>query len=102
MPMNEVNITVVILTLIIIHLVSASVVLFFISKGVKRLLELKRNKYVLKHVNKLKSHRLLVLLLPLIGPIIGFSLINGLKVGIPEKGVKVNGAGESNSFSDGD
>jgi len=102
MPMNEVNITVVILTLTIIHLVSASVVLFFISKSVKRLLELKRNKYVLKHVNKLKNHRLLVLLLPLIGPIIGFALINGLEVGIPENGLKVNGPGESNSFSDGD
>ena len=100
--MNEVNITVVILILFTIHLVCASVVLFLISKSVKHLLELKRNKYILSHIDKLKRHRLLVILLPVIGPIVGFAITKGFEVGITEKGLKVNSPGESSSSTDGD
>ncbi len=98
--MNEVNITVVILILFIIHLVCASIVLFLISRSINRLGKLKRNKYILGHIEKLNNHKLLVLLLPLIGPIVGFALINGLEVGIPEKGLQVNSLGKSDSNSD--
>ena len=100
--MNEVNITVVILILITIHLLCAGVVLFSISKSVHRLRELKRNKYVSKQIEKLQHHKLLVIFLPLIGPIVGFALINGLEVGNPEKGFKVNSPEESSSISDGE
>jgi hypothetical protein len=100
--MNEVNITVVILILITIHLLCASVVLLLISKSVNRLRGLKGNKYILKHIEKLKYHKLLVIFLPLIGPIVGFALINGLEVGNPEKGFKVNSPEESSSISDGE
>ena len=100
--MNEVNITVVILILVTIHLVCAWVVLFLISKSVNRLLELKSNKYILLHIDKLKSYRLLVILLPVIGPIVGFDIVNGLELGITEKGLKINSPGESSSFSDGE
>jgi hypothetical protein len=100
--MNEVNITVVILILATIHLVCASVVFFLISKSINRLCKLKRNKYILSHIEKLSNHKLLVIFLPLIGPIVGFALINGLEVGIPEKGLKVNSPGDSNSISDGE
>jgi uncharacterized membrane protein YdjX (TVP38/TMEM64 family) len=98
--MNEVNINVVILILFIIHLVCASIVLFLISRSINRLGKLKRNKYILGHIEKLNNHKLLVLLLPLIGPIVGFALINGLEVGISEKGLQVNSPEKSNSNSD--
>jgi hypothetical protein len=75
---------------------------FLISKSINRLCKLKRNKYILSHIEKLSNHKLLVIFLPLIGPIVGFALINGLEVGIPEKGLKVNSPGDSNSISDGE
>jgi hypothetical protein len=100
--MNEVNFTLVLLFLIIIHFVSAVIVCYLISRRIKRLSECNRNKYVLGQVKTLKDHRLLAAILPLIGPIIGFAILNGAVIGVPEKGLKVNSPGGSNSHSDGE
>ncbi len=100
--MNEVNFTAVIIILFTIHIVCASIVLILMYKKVRSLLDGKRNKYVLRQIEKLQNHRLLVALLPLIGPIVGFAIINGAVLGVPEKGFKVNDPRGSNSFSDGE
>lgn len=100
--MNEVNFSLVLLILIAIHLVSAVIVYSLISRKVQRLSEFNRNKYVLRQIETLKGQILLVVLLPLIGPIIGFAILNGAAPGVPEKGLKINNPGESNSFTDGE
>jgi hypothetical protein len=82
--------------------VCASVVLFLISKSINRLRKLKRNKYIFAHIEKLNRHKILVMVVPLIGPIVGFASVNGLEVGIPEEGLKVNDPGHSSSISDGE
>ena len=100
--MNEVNFTLVLLILIAIHLVSAVIVYSLIYCKVQRLSECNRNKYVLRQIETLKGQKLLVALLPLIGPIIGFAILKGAVLGVPEKGLKVNSPGGSNSQSDGE
>jgi hypothetical protein len=100
--MSEVNFTVVILIIIAIHLVSAVIVYPLISSKIQSLSKYKRNKYVLRQIKTLEDHRLLAAILPLIGPIIGFAILKGAVLGVPEKGLKVNSPGDSNSFSDGE
>jgi hypothetical protein len=98
--MNELNFTVVILILLAIHLMSAVIVFSLISRKIQSLSECKRNKYILRQIKTLEGYRSLVVLLPLIGPIVGLAIVNGAVLGVPEKGLKVNSPGGSNSFSD--
>jgi len=98
--MTEVNLAVTISILFGIHLICAVITLFSISGKVRSLSKGKRNKFTLSQIDKLNGQRWLVVLLPIIGPIVGFAITCGTVLGVHDKGFRVNDPGGLDSFSD--
>tara|TARA_B100001063_G_C16689184_1_gene516074 strand:+ start:72 stop:374 length:303 start_codon:yes stop_codon:yes gene_type:complete len=100
--MNGLNFVITLSIIFLVHLALASTILFQFSKVISNLQHKKNNKFTAQKISKLKAHKPLVLLVPIIGPIIGFGIIKGLNTGIPEKGLLVNSPGKTDICSDGD
>ncbi|SET40524.1 hypothetical protein [Thalassotalea agarivorans] len=98
--LDEVNFFSVILVLFLVHVLCACIVFVLILKRIDGLKKLKRNKYIVAHIDRLESYKLLVLVLPVIGPIIGWAISNGLDTGITETGLKVNDSGGTSADFD--
>ena len=91
--MDEPNFITVILILLFAHFICACWVFVLILKRIEGLKNLKRNKYIVAHIKRLERHKILVLVLPFIGPIIGWAISNGLQFGISDTGLSVNDPG---------
>ena len=86
--------------IVIIHLVLASPVLFFMFRRIEKVREAKLPKKHKQQIEMMNKHIWVVALLPIAGPIIGAALLKGLELGVPEKGFKVNDPGGRDSASD--
>ncbi len=99
--MIEINLPVIISILFGIHFMCAAIALCTIYRKVRSLSQGKRNKFTVRKIDRLNGQRWLIVLLPIIGPIVGFSITQGPVPSAPDKGLKVNDPGGlGSSFSD--
>lgn len=84
-----------------VHFAMAALVISLLSKKIAKLKDTKHNKYVKEKVTELESQKTIVLLVPIIGPIMGYGLVKAIVPGIPERGYRANNPGETDSSSDG-
>jgi nitrate/nitrite transporter NarK len=98
--MNEMLFSTVLVVLIVTHAIAAAICLFFIFRKIEALRKVKQSKKTLEMQNVLNNHIWLVALLPIAGPIVGYAILRGVLLGVPERGFKVNDPGGSNSSSD--
>jgi len=87
--MIEINIVIIISILLGIHFICVAIALCSIYRKIRSLSQGKRNKFTLREIDSLKRLRWLVVFLPIIGPIVGFSIARGAVPGIPDKGLMV-------------
>ena len=60
----------------------------------------KKNKFTELQIERLKQVQRLVILLPIVGPIIGFSAAHNVRPHHEDKGLRVNSSSDTNSEQD--
>ena len=100
--MNDSTFIVVLMIILAIHFALAVIVYLKISRKMKKQLRTSNNKYVAQNLKELEHYQWITFLFPIIGPIVGFGMANGVKPGILEKGYQANSDGKPDLGSEGD
>lgn len=98
--MSNTNLVTVFLILLIIHFLCSGVILMLIKAKLNILKNGKKNRFTERQIIKLNQTQRLVILLPIVGPIIGFSAAHNVRSHHEEKGLRVNSSSDINSEQD--
>jgi hypothetical protein len=98
--MNELVFSTILAVLLLTHAVFATISLFFIFRKIEELRKASKSKKSVQMQKVLGDHIWLVVLLPIAGPIVGYAILKGAVLGVPEHGLKINAPSGSDSFTD--
>lgn len=98
--MSNTNLVTVLLILLTIHFLCSGVILMLIKAKLNTLKNGKKNRFTERQIIKLNQTQRLVILLPIIGSIIGFSAAHNVRPHHEDKGLRVNNSSDANSDQD--